>query len=604
MATQNIIQVGTAGVDMLTDPILLGDRKAHFTKNLEHVESRIRTRPSIKYHPLNIQGKLQGVSYHAPRFGLLVDNESINPCAIVTVVDGSVRINPILDSLCTTYQLTGVSYEGSTYTFSSEQYLIALNRRGTTSWHNKGLTLTPSGGTSLESNGKSHDTLIFEDHNHFLPNQAELGIYIHGRTVVSMKLGTNSSILLCSDLVDKRKHEENSEVLLMEEEAAFGAGITTSAKLGKTVALAVMSVGSHSGVSKLIDFREAGVAEHDLFGVRETKRQDNRDRRIVTQEQVIVEKGWDQTRITHEKLNVVSATGRYAVCEIPRDVLFGSRFGLHLYNSTIGAGVLNDEATDNISQDVSPLWKDNNDGGRAVGYWIEGNRFMATVNLKKNDSSTEPNGNAFVVANKSTTYTEDRTPRFLWEGTWQTDSSIQGIHRFIEGGRGLGDFTYGFIASDKRDNLLFGELTNDRCGYDYVVDEISDSATPIESKYITGFLPCSGLSSTDKITRGVIEFIADGSTEVIDLYVRSDVNNQWTKWDSISPNVEARSFVRHAIKAPSSVSEKGTYFQFKMVVKGNIEITKWACEYSKIAENLTGQTKTMLLDSTQEDYYD
>lgn len=594
----DILLAGTNGVDMLSDPITLSNQKAHFTKNFEHVEGRIQTRSDIVYEKLGIRGKFQGANYHTPRYGLLADNRSDNPTALVTVVDGNIYFTTIdCDGLSSTFKMRSSEYKGDTYTFSAEQYLIVVNKDGPTAWHNRGIRFTDSKGSDLCGSDETHDTLDYNKHKHFLLNNVEVGEYIHGRVALSRTEGCNTSFLYFSDLVTKRKHEENSELTLMEEQALEGEGLNVSAHMGKTIALAKMPTNSLNGEGTLLDFRERGVAEHETFNVRQVKRNYNGNGELT-----ITEAGWQLSRVTNERLRLVSATGRYAVEQLPSDVLFGSQFGLHLYRRTLGEGSFNDERQNHISQDVQPLWLQDNYlmKGRAVGYWIEGNRFLATVGLNENDSTTSTNSRSFVVANKASTFSEDRTGKFLWEGMWEADDDISGIHKFTRYGHSIADDSYGFVASDNSSEIVLGEFTHNHTGYDYRGGE----RLPIEGAYISGFFVGSGLNNTDKIINGYLTYEANESTGDIEIYIRSDENKEWSLWKTITDRYESRKHKRRNLDAPSAAAEQGTYFQFRLKTTGFVRIKHWSAKYSIISENSTGQEVCTDILSTEENYYD
>ena len=74
----NLLQLGTQGVDMKTNPLLLTNQKLRAATNLAFDEGVIRTRPGFRYESWGATGQFQGAGEFRPRVGISSNTLSIS----------------------------------------------------------------------------------------------------------------------------------------------------------------------------------------------------------------------------------------------------------------------------------------------------------------------------------------------------------------------------------------------------------------------------------------------------------------------------------------------------------------------------------------------
>lgn len=603
----SIIEIGTSGVDMKVNPLFLNSTKAAHARNLTFNEATIRTRPDIEYCNLGLQGQFQGSTHFTPSFGLSATSYSEAPSALATVVDGRLYFNTIDDCGVTKKPqlIDGAKFDGDTYLYSAENYLIATNENNATYWWKSGTTLTQSPGIALcNDEANTHDTFDNEEHRHWLPCHATVGHYIHGRNHLSVDFAGEgvcramNSELFVSDILTKRGCNVSDDILKMEEAMldSFGGTLVAPSRMGRTVAMETMPIGDVNGEGVLVDFRKCGVVVHDtLSSPRETSI--NKAGELMTQ-------GWTEKRITNVKLQTVSATGRYAVYQLPDDIWFRSDYGFHFLKKTLGTGTLKDESLNHESHDIQPLIDidENNDlSGAATGHWIQGSRFMGTVGFHESVlHSSSPMGRGIAVMNQAVTFTEDDTPRPQWDGLWTPDCDMIGIHKFTKAGADCGGKNFGIVASDRSANVYYGELKRRTTGYDTRDNEL----IPIPFEYVTGAFAFSGTRVIDTVRSGVIDMVTDESTGPVKISIRSDEQQCWQEWAVINPCTSCKSLVSEAFGEPVKSVREGTWFQFKIEGEGYIDIRTFDVTVVKVKEKDDGRKHCVPLCSCVENYFD
>ena len=581
MGRENVISNTAQGVEMRRNPLDLDVQKFSHACNMAFHENSIKTRPGFRYHKLNINGMWQGGSYFSPSTGLSAENYSNLPNGLVNVVDGSVYITPLTsdsDDLPEPWVVGQVnSASKNVYNYDAENYLILHVENGSTYWSDGGLGLEKSQG--LADCADDHDQLNgIKNH---VPCGATVGEYIHGRLHVAVPFSCNNTEIAVGDLITKRGCKCEDDLLHFTEHCnpSHGGGLTAPSKFGPTLALAVMPDSAANGEGSLYDFRKNGIVRHDtLLDQRET-RYDAAGNRIS--------EGWDTRRITNAVLNTIGAVGRYAVYQLPQDIMFRSQYGLHFLKTSLGIGTFNDETTNVLSQDVEPLINIENDTslleGASVGHWLKCNRFFASVNHRKTDNTSSTSAQGFVSFNQASTYTEDRTPRFITEGLWKPDEHITDIHMFVEAGECKDGGRYGFICSDKTGELYFAEFDKNLKG----VDVRDGKEIAIDWSLHTGEFLMNGFTSRKDVSNGFLDAVINHTTTKIESYIKSDESNCWIDWSDVECESNTMSLMTGYEFNSSSV--EGTSFQFKLKGSGYVDIRRLDVDWGKIESKTDGK---------------
>jgi hypothetical protein len=566
MANQKIITPLTQGIDMRVNKLALSDVKGHYAKNITFNENTIKTRPSIAYHCLSFGDSFRGVIFHNPKSGLsAVPVESGLSEQLVLATSNSILQFPITSTCDIGEPIKhNANFDERVFMWSAENYVFVCGPQSPTIWINHNNKIKVSKGTDLECDSTTHDTFDIKTANHFLPHNSNTGVYIHGRNVMSKDIGLND-VTLASDNLGKRMCPDNQDITLMEEQVAFSDLIGCPSEMGHHVGFSVLNIGDLNGEGALFEFREYGIMEHNLIGDRETRHARGDGDYVVTKE------GWDKRRISRKRTNEIGAVSPYAITRTPKDIFFQSQYGYHFLKRSIGEGSFDDETTDVLSHDIEPLLDFNcNTSNASTGHWIEGNHFFGTVGHDENG-----NTRSFVSANQASTFTEDGTPKFLWEGAWQLDTEVSNLERFTRYSRKKGGF--GLVASTSK-GIYLGKFDNKACGADY-----RDGVyTPVECVYESGRFACTGLDTIDKVTDGVLQCMVNEHTKFIKVYVRTDKSCEWKLWKSVNISVASLSNGCYNLGAAPSESQEGTFFEFRLEVVGYIEVINWQFEYKEV----------------------
>ena len=125
----NLLQLGTQGVDMKTNPLLLTNQKLRAATNLAFDEGVIRTRPGFRYESWGATGQFQGAGEFRPRVGISSNTLSILQGGVVVVADGEVWLG--CDQIG-----DGFFCKGDVNVFQAENYLILQCKETSTFWWN------------------------------------------------------------------------------------------------------------------------------------------------------------------------------------------------------------------------------------------------------------------------------------------------------------------------------------------------------------------------------------------------------------------------------------------------------------------------------------
>ena len=123
----NLLQLGTQGVDMKTNPLLLTNQKLRAATNLAFDEGVIRTRPGFRYESWGATGQFQGAGEFRPRVGISSNTLSILQGGVVVVADGEVWLG--CDQIG-----DGFFCKGDVNVFQAENYLILQCKETSTFW--------------------------------------------------------------------------------------------------------------------------------------------------------------------------------------------------------------------------------------------------------------------------------------------------------------------------------------------------------------------------------------------------------------------------------------------------------------------------------------
>ena len=155
MARINLLEIGYAGVDLKTNPLLLGQkRKLRSAVNLIFEEGVIRTRPGFRYQLLAGPGKFQGATDYKPSRGISAGRFSDASDSVALVIDGSLWLN------CNQVASEVFVQDADVHLFQAENYLIVQQPEGDTFWWD-GTTLTCSPGLQ-EVDFTETETPVFE----------------------------------------------------------------------------------------------------------------------------------------------------------------------------------------------------------------------------------------------------------------------------------------------------------------------------------------------------------------------------------------------------------------------------------------------------------
>ena len=277
--------------------------------------------------------------------------------------------------------------------------------------------------------------------------------------------------------------------------------------------------------------------------------------------------GWDTQKLSnHGVLQSISAVSRYAQHDLPKDILFESEHGLHFLKTSLGEGSFNDETTNHLSHDVQPLVDlDEDKMGKTVGHWVHGNRYFSSVGLRQDSRYTaSAAGRGFMSLNQATRFTRDRTPNMEWEGLWEPDAGMWGVHRFLRGGDRKTSRPYGFVCSDNEEKIYYGRLSQDSTG----LDTRDGQEIPIDWEIHSKAHVIDGLSIRNMITDGQIAVEVDSSTRFVAIDIWTDTCQRWEEWKRFSCSESGRTLINENIGKPHEDVREAVWFQFRVRGEG------------------------------------
>lgn len=458
--------------------------------------------------------------------------------------------------------------------------------------------IQPFGGKqALYIHESGHDTLDETKHKNWLVGNAGLGIYAHGR--IHQQLGNT---IYVGDLVHKRGHLMTDDLLLMEEQALLSCGepLSTNSRLGPLMALAVLpTMSTANGEGDLIAYYRHGVVAYNTFEAPRESRYDG--------EGNITQKGWDTKRLVNHLLNTVSAVGRRAVAVLTRDHLFRSTRGLHFLKVITGEGTFNSENVNKISQDVQPILDQDPVellDGAVVAFWLYGDRMFATTGLTKNLCySSSSYGRGFVSWNQATTFTEDRTPRPVWEGLWVVDNGIEGIHAFVESTLLPSKTSFGFLASKRDKELQLATIISGK-----EVDTRDGVDIPIEWSLETAQAAPEGLSTLKAIQGCTLEGVYSSASQKVRVLIRTDVASDWAVWKTFSPCDKVkqpgqRLRLAESLGKPPTSHNEATWVQLRVEGIGFAEICLIDLDYSTTVVK-SGRKQCSVVGAAEKNFFE
>lgn len=450
------------------------------------------------------------------------------------------------------------------------------------------------GKQALLTHESSHDTLDSTKHKNWLGNNAGIGTYAHGR--IHQEVGAAIHV---GDLIHKRGHLVSDDILLMEEQELLSMGepLSVPTRLGSLRAMAMLpTMNTANGEGSLIAYYEYGVVSFDTGDVPRETRYDG--------EGVAIQKGWDTKRLVNHLLNTLGAVGRYAVTLLPRDHMFRSLRGLHFLSVTLGVETFKSENVNTISSDVEPLLDaDVFTEGCATGFWIFGNRMFATTGMIESaPHSSSSMGRGFVSWNQAATFTEDRSPRSLWEGLWVVDSGIKGIHQFVETGERPSKTSFGFICSDQETNVLVANI-DPALEYD-----VRGTCLPIEWSFETGRFAPAGLHAKTSVNDGTIELVVSEACQRIRVFSRTDASAEWLLWHEFSPGDKVKSaseklLFTESFGRPNMKHRECTWIQVRVEGIGAAEIRLLDLDVAP-STGKAGRSQTYVVASSEKDSFE
>lgn len=609
MPTQQIIAPGIRGIDATADPLTLGKRKMAAAVNMGIKDGKLTTRSGFHYWNLGYSGRFKGACLYRPAMGLSATSFGHSGAQLAVSAGFHIYLNATTMTVvhCNPQRITPEAALDSCevpvidacteirHLFQAENYLIVQDPLGTTYWWD-GTSLTASPGLAKDADpadaGESHDTFQSSKFRNWLANKAGLGIYAHGRIHQQV-----DNEIWVSDIIHKRGHRTTEDVLLMEEQSllSFGDPLFTNSKMGKLTALEVApQMGTSNGEGDLVGFYEGGVVTYNTFLFPRETRADAEGRNITN--------GWGTQRMVTHRLSKLSAVGRYAVCDLPRELVFRSPVGVHMLGQLTGAEVINDEPNNNFAEDVAAILNSDDPyslSGTATGYWLKGQRIFITSGMQFDaDISVDTYGRGFVVFNKAVSKTEDRTPVTGWEGVWCPDNAMSGVFWFSNIGNRNDLGLYGFLTSkqDGRD-FYFATLT------EHATEDVRDGeAVPIAWSVDTGRFHFGDLSVEKVIESARFEGIFSDPNTRLRFYVRSDRSPVWQRWREATPVERSlqpcEKLLRSCVlgKPPEGLRE-AAWFEFRIEGSGWAQINAFDVEITMGASRANREFSVAIPDA-------
>ena len=128
MSKLTLLNIETLGVDLRSNPLLIGSKKLHAATNLVFEEGRIQTRSGVRYKSLGCSGQFQGASEFFPKRGISTETFSDSAGGVAVAVSGKLYLN------CKVVEGVELPSTGDVNLFQAENYLIIQNEAASTYW--------------------------------------------------------------------------------------------------------------------------------------------------------------------------------------------------------------------------------------------------------------------------------------------------------------------------------------------------------------------------------------------------------------------------------------------------------------------------------------
>jgi hypothetical protein len=628
---------GTEGVDMLTNPLALGQARFASAVNMQFTNGEIKSRPGFRYNCLGVSGVFQGATYYSPSKGMSSRVFASEETGLVVAVNGRIYVSSSEEGQlsCPAFPICG-SYDFPCHEnvnlFAAEDWLIGQSLAADTIfWNGKECASRspgmkepdrsrPLNAPKLEppgcSNGcklpcncdrpimadnkdttplpeeDSHDSFMTERHEQWLVNGAGLGVYAHGRVHQETPFA-----IFVGDIVHKRGFTSTDDLLLMEEQAleSFGDPLVWASSMGKMQAFRLLPQGrTPNGQGPLVGYFSNGIMTFNTF-------QFPRESRMVDGRQAT--KGWGDIQMSEQQTAIVSAVGRYAVTDLTSDHVFRSPYGIHYLKNVLGEKSEKTEQIDVTSHFVKPLLTNREEQsyleGTTVGFWPTESRVFCSVGMVLDSKATSSSmGRGFVSYNQAARFTEDRTPIPTWEGLWLPHHKVKGIHYFTHVEDSPSITSFGFLCSDTNNGLQFGfidaELQEDLFGGESV---------PIEWSFETSQFVAQGYDKLKSLKDGRLEIYVNEKSRAVRVMARSNVNLAWELWKEVDlSDIEAYSHKPITLGKHPTLGE-ATWFQVRVEGLGYCEIDYLAVDHSG-SKTKAGDSPCQMVRTSTESIYE
>lgn len=591
-----LIQNGVEGVDLKINPFLLKQNRLRNAVNMAMEEGVLKTRPAFVITPTGVSGVFQGATAYSPGEGLSLSNTAdTSNTSVAFAARGmlyAMAIGKHGEAASKAFHLDHrvlFNVAAPVNLYAAEQYLIAQSPVANTVWWD-GENSTISPGYAEEGANLS----ICGPRTSYLANSAGLGLYAHGRIHQQSR-----RVILVSDIIHKRGWKMADDILSMEEQASPSCGVPLSAtaQMGELLALEILlNPEGPNGQGPVVAYHRNGVVFHNTAQAPRESRYDGEGKQVT--------QGWDTMRLSSVALNKVSATGRYAVAQTPRDHIFRSVFGIHWLRRTMGSESVADEPVNHIGHDVEP-YLDADDpellAGVALGYWVRRNRILCSADMRFDPKiSATPYGAAILSLNRSMSVTDREMPLQAWEGLWLLPNDVVAIHTMLNAGSTRNTDGFGMFVTTGVDDIGWAKP----CGVG--TDAIGNMRYRIPWAFETGRLTFGELTKKKVLGGGNLEFTTEGPTADIEVHVRTDAFTKWTKWRDVNicktkcvdDDGCGRMAISFSLDQPPLPYREATWFQFRVQGKGHVEIFKFAVDIVE-GESKEGKSQCLSLDCNE-----
>lgn len=588
-SARSILELGTRGVDMRTNPFQLGIGKVAFAQNIVFDESESRTRFGYYYHNLGLSGRLQDAKVVNLGKGLSRGKYGYDADVLVIIIDGKawfLRSEVFFEgdkkrvSFCCPQRICDLEWDKceEVRIQQVEDYVVFYGRNIETSWWDgESCEISPGmeerACSNIDERCYEPESFCDEDIKNWIPHNLCSLAYAHGRS--HAQVGSNT--IYVGDMLHKRAEDRTSDVLKFNEQAhdSYGDPIGVPSSSGCYITLENFpAMGTVYGEGDIVGYTSCGgIVTHptNIFP---------RQSRYTAQGENIT-KGWKYEKMVTRIVNTVTAVGYNAVTVTPRDHFFASDYGVHFLTQITGEGSFNDETTKTLSQDIEPLYRIDSPAlthGRSTGHWLNGSRFFVTVGMIESEWSNLPVAKGYASMNQALTYTEDRTPLPVWEGLHTVDDDMV-IHKFLSSTKVDYRGAYGFLASSSDGMLYFAEMCE---GLTHDIRD--DEEIPIEWEVETGKSIANRFTKTSVISDGTLRYITDDADLELSVMKRTSHSCCWESWrtmDICSDKIDESGRVVSVatLGQPPKDYRESAWSQYRIQGKGYAELESFQVWY-------------------------